>query len=134
RSIGCRDLRDFGDCVPNDVLIAKLPQPTECGVDLDAFRERHVFESGDVSIQGRATYSLTRREVPDVPKGEAQGLGHVGEDVAETADEVEGVVCIAARPGAAQSIQLSPFLLRFETHGVTEGARISRGNPQGKLS
>src|SRR5436853_622020 len=134
RSIGRRDLCDFGDRVPNDVLIAKFPQPTECGVDPDAFRERHVFESGDVTIQGRATYSLTRREVPDVPKGEAQGLGNVGEDVAEPTDEVEGVVCIAALPGAAQSIQLSPLLPRFETHAVTEGARISRGNPQGEQS
>src|SRR5439155_1545572 len=93
-----------------------------------------VLESGDVSIQGRATYSLTRREVPDVPKGEAQGLRHIVQDVAETADEVKGVVRIAALPGAAQSIQLSPFLPRFETHGVTEDPRISRGNPQSKLS
>src|SRR5205809_3980602 len=134
RSIGRRDLGDFGDRVPNDILIAKFPQPTERGVDPDAFREGHVFESGDVSIQGRATYSLTRREVPDVPKGEAQGLRHIVQDVAETADEVKGVVRIAALPGAAQSIQLSPFLPRFETHGVTEDPRISRGNPQSKLS
>src|SRR5439155_1659821 len=33
-----------------------------------------------------------------------------------------------------RSIQLSPLLPRFETHTVTEGARISRGNPQGELS
>src|SRR5437016_5158959 len=87
----------------------------------------------DHSFSGGEGLQAGDRKVVDRSIGR-RDLGDVGEDVAETADEVEGVVRIAALPGPAQSIQLSPLLPRFETHTVTEGARISRGNPQGELS